>query len=71
MSCGVGHRCGLDPALLWLWLAVVAPIPSLAWEPPYAGEAAKEIAKRQKKKKKSCLKKLKSTNYVKENIDAS
>ena len=17
--CGVGHRCGLDPALLWLW----------------------------------------------------
>ena len=19
MSCGVGHRCGSDPALLWLW----------------------------------------------------
>ena len=19
LSCGVGHRCGLDPALLWLW----------------------------------------------------
>ena len=19
MSCGVSHRCGLDPALLWLW----------------------------------------------------
>ena len=21
VSCGVGCRCGLDPALLWLWLA--------------------------------------------------
>ena len=19
LSCGVGHRCGSDPALLWLW----------------------------------------------------
>ena len=19
MSCGVGHRCSSDPALLWLW----------------------------------------------------
>ena len=19
MSCGVGHRCGLDPVWLWLW----------------------------------------------------
>ena len=28
MSCGVGHRCGLDPTLLWLWcrLAAVAPV---------------------------------------------
>ena len=27
-SCGVGHRHGSDPALLWLWQrpAVVAPI---------------------------------------------
>ena len=31
MNCGVGHRCILDPVLLWLWcrLAAVAPIPSL------------------------------------------
>ena len=37
MSCGVGHRPGLDPALLWLWytLATVAPIRPLAWELPY------------------------------------
>ena len=38
MSCGVGHRYGLDPALLWLWLrlAAVARIQSLALELPYA-----------------------------------
>ena len=23
-SCGVGHRCGLDPALLWLWCRLAA-----------------------------------------------
>ena len=29
MSCGVGHRCGSDLALLWLWcrLAAAVPIP--------------------------------------------
>ena len=38
VSCGVGHRCGSDPALLWLWYRPVAaaPIQPLAWEPPYA-----------------------------------
>ena len=37
-ECGVGRRQGLDPTLLWLWcrLAAVAPIGSLAWEPPCA-----------------------------------
>ena len=54
MSCGVGRRLGSDPALLWLWckLAATAPIRPLAWEPPYAGGAVLEKAKRQKKKKK-------------------
>jgi len=53
VSCGVGCRHGSDPALLWLWrrLAATAPIGPLAWEPPYAAEAALEKAKRQKKKK--------------------
>ena len=39
MSCGVGHRCGLDPLLLWLWRrpALIWP---LAWERPYATGAA-------------------------------
>ena len=38
MNCGVGHRHGLDPMLLWLWcrLAAVSPIRALAWEPPCA-----------------------------------
>ena len=38
MSCGVGHRCSLDPAFLWLWcrLVAVAPLRSLTWELPYA-----------------------------------
>ena len=55
VSCGVGHRRGSDPALLWLWRRPVAtaPIQPLAWEPPYAAGAAQEIAKRQKKPKKN------------------
>ena len=41
VSCGVGCRCSLDPALLWLWhrRAAVALIRSLAWEPPHAPSA--------------------------------
>ena len=49
MSCGVGHRRGSGPALLWLWLwhrpAATAPIRPLAWESPYA----RTKDKRQKK----------------------
>ena len=46
MSCGVGCRCGLNAALLWLWckLAASALIWPLAWELPYAaGVAQKQI----------------------------
>ena len=51
MSCGVGCRRGLGPALLWLWcrLVATAPIKPLAWEPPCAAGAAQESAKRQNK----------------------
>ena len=54
MSCGVGPRCGSDPALLWLWhrLVAMAPIRPLAWEPPYATGAAQELAKQTKKQTK-------------------
>ena len=50
VSCGVGHRCGSDLALLWLWhrSAAATPIRPLAWKFPYATGAA---LKRKKKKK--------------------
>jgi len=49
MSCGVGHRCGLDPTLLWLWRrpAAITLIRPVAWEPLYAAGVA---LKRQKDK---------------------
>ena len=42
MRCGVGHNVARISALLLLWcrLAAIAPIPSLAWEPLYAADAA-------------------------------
>ena len=42
MSCGVGHICGLDLVLLWLWYrqAAAAPIGPVAWELPYAAGVA-------------------------------
>ena len=54
MSYGVGHRCGLDPALLWLWgrPAALAPIRPLAWELPFASGAALEIKNKTKQNKK-------------------
>ena len=54
MSCGVGHRRGLDPALLRLWhrLAAVAPIRAIAWELPYATGAATKKKKKKKRKEK-------------------
>ena len=53
MSCGVDHRHGLDPVLLWLWRRpeATAPIQPLAYEPQYAVEAALEKAKRQQEQK--------------------
>ena len=58
MSCGVGHRRGLDLTLLWFWcrLAATAPIQPLAWEPPYtAGAALKRQKKRKERKSSGCL----------------
>ena len=52
MSYGVGHRQGLDLALLWLWcrLAATALIRPIAWEPPYAMGAALEKTKMKTRK---------------------
>ena len=51
MSCGVGHRCGSNLVLLWLWcrLAAVAPTGPIAWEPPHALGAALKSKKKKKK----------------------
>ena len=62
VSCGLGHRHGLDPALLWLWhrLAAVTPIWPLAWELPHGiGEAVKRQKKKKEKKKKKKKKRKK------------
>jgi len=63
VSCGIGHRCGSDPTLLWLWHrpAATAPIRSLAWVPPYAMGVA---LKGQKTKKKKKRKKIETTNSL-------
>ena len=48
VSCSVGYRCNLDPALLWLWQrqAAAAPIQPLAWELPYATSVALKSKKK-------------------------
>ena len=50
VSCGAGHRCRLDLALLWLWCrpADAALIPPLAWELQYATHTALKIGKTNK-----------------------
>ena len=50
MSCGVGHRYGSDPTLLWLWCRLVAT--ALAWEPPYDVGAALKSKEEIKNKNK-------------------
>ena len=62
LSCGVGHRRDLDPALQWLWRrpAAVALIRSLAWELAYATCVALKKAK----KKSRCWKHSKFENSI-------
>jgi len=57
MSCGVGHRCVLDLALLWLWHrpAATAMIGSLAWELPYATGMALKLKKDHPPKQKPTM----------------
>ena len=54
LSCGVGRRCGLDPALLWLWCrpAVTAPIRPPAWETPHAAGVTLKRQNTKKRKRK-------------------
>ena len=65
MSCGVGHRCGLDMALLclWQWTKAVFLIGPLAWKPLYAMGAAL------KSPKKNCENKSRPTGLACWKID--
>ena len=53
MSCGIGCRCGLGLAFLWLWPSATALIQPLAWKPPY--EVGVALKRQGKKKKKPCM----------------
>ena len=66
MSCGIGHRCGLDTALPWQWcrLAAAAPIQPLAWEPPYASGVALKNKKTEKKNKRKEKKRKKGSKIL-------
>ena len=48
VSCGLGHRRGSDPVLLWLWcrLETETQIKPLAWELPFALTLKKKKKKR-------------------------
>ena len=65
MSCGVGHRCGSELALLGLWrrLVATAPLRPLAWEPPYVAGAALEKGQKRKKKLNLYFKKIFKKRY--------
>ena len=54
MSCGIGCRHGSDLVLLWQWHrpAATAQIGPLAWELPYAVDAAPKKDKKTKDQKK-------------------
>jgi len=52
LSSGIGRRCGLDPAFMWLWcrLATTLLIRPLAWDPPHTTDAALKTKKNKKNK---------------------
>ena len=55
VSCGVDHRDGSDPAVLWLWQSpgAAAPIQPLAWELPFAMDTALKKPKKKKNRLKA------------------
>ena len=60
-----------DPALLWLWHRPAATVPSgpLAWELPYAADAALKSKKKKKKKKNKKNTKTKQKTKTKNSLD--
>ena len=72
MSCGIGHRRGLDLELLWFWCRpeATALIRPLAWEPPYTTEASLEKTKKKKKEKRKGKKTEKGGGVKNESMQA-
>ena len=56
VSYGVGRRCGLDLALLWLWrrLEAAALIQPLAREPPYSAALKSKKEEEETESQRSC-----------------
>jgi len=62
-SCSVGHGCGSDLVLLWLWRRLAAPIGALARDLLYAtGAALKEKRKTEREGRKEERKGKKGRN---------
>ena len=62
-SYGVGRRCSLDPALLWLWLRPAATVQiqtTPAWELPYVVGTALKRKKNKNKNNNNKTKKQKN-----------
>ena len=77
MNCGVDHRHGSDPGLLWLWRTLVAVvlIGPLAWEPPHAVATAlktdKDKMKHTHTHKQNKTKKKQLQNKIKQHLTKS
>ena len=74
VSCGVGHRHGSNPVLLWLWhrlLVTTALIRPLAWETPYAVGVTLEKTKKKKRNISFQIKVLQKEEHIWSGIQAS
>ena len=69
----MGHRCGSDLALLWLWRrpAATAPNRPLAWETPYAADAPLKGQKTKTNKQTKSILSLRPMNGHLDNSDSS
>ena len=64
MSCGVGHRHGLESLWLWCRLVAAAPIRPLTWEPPCALGAALKSKNKNKSSGKRVIKHARSSAVI-------
>ena len=60
MGCGVGHRCGSDPALLWLWCRQHSSSDSTS----SLKTSMRRYSPKRKKEKKNCLSFLAASQHI-------